>query len=179
MTFERDNLLLIWYQCCCTERRVVLHYCQCRWSSCGHKKRVGRSSITKSKITNCVPLYNVFLYILSRSWIQLKWQSLPLPFFTLMVHTSDGRSRRSRQNVPSWFKSLSLDVRKDNRFKFVLEVTFTVEDALVPGKQNGNALWKYAINKEMKNSRIDFYLLDRGENSPIGFEESHSILSLM
>ena len=38
-------------------------------------------------------------------------------------------------------------------------------------KEAGNNLWQTAIEKEWKNSRIVFKLLERGEPPPVGFKD--------
>ena len=70
--------------------------------------------------------------------------------------------------------------RKCNIFKFVLEVSIVVGDVLVLEQENGNTLWKYAINKEMKNSHIDFEIYWIEEETILLFSsKSHVTSSLM
>ena len=47
--------------------------------------------------------------------------------------------------------------------KFGIEIPTTVEQALEIDKKNGNTLWQDAINKEMKNVRVAFKVLDDDE----------------
>ena len=55
--------------------------------------------------------------------------------------------------------------------KFWIQIPGTVEQALRLDKESGNNLWQTAIEKEWKNSRIAFKLLERGEPPPVGFKE--------
>lgn len=61
-------------------------------------------------------------------------------------------------------------VRK-GRMKFGIHIPGTVEEALALDQSNGNNLWASAIEKEMKDSRVAFQLLERGENPPPGHKE--------
>ena len=60
---------------------------------------------------------------------------------------------------------------RKGRMKFGIEVPGTVEEALRLDEINGNTLWRDAINKEMKNSKVAFELLGRGDKAPVGFKE--------
>ena len=55
--------------------------------------------------------------------------------------------------------------------KFGIEIPGTVEQAVKLDTHNGNTLWQDAIIKEMKNSRVAFKLLERGEKPPVGHKE--------
>lgn len=55
--------------------------------------------------------------------------------------------------------------------KFGVQIPTTVEEALQLDQEAGNDLWRRAIEKEWKNSRVAFKLLDRGEPPPVGFTE--------
>ena len=55
--------------------------------------------------------------------------------------------------------------------KFGAKVPLTVEEALALYKQNGNTLWNDAIEKEMKNLRIAFEVLDKDASVPVGYIE--------
>ena len=52
--------------------------------------------------------------------------------------------------------------------KFGVRVPNTIEEALKFDKENGNNLWAQSIEKEMKNVRIAFELLEEGEKAPPG-----------
>ena len=54
--------------------------------------------------------------------------------------------------------------------KFGFEIPKTVERALEIDRENGNTLWRDAINKEMSNIRVAFKILDDGKIPP-GFQE--------
>ena len=55
--------------------------------------------------------------------------------------------------------------------KFGIKVPNSVEEALRLDKDNGNDLWKKAIDKELGNVRIAFKLLEEGERLPGGSKE--------
>ena len=55
--------------------------------------------------------------------------------------------------------------------KFGIEIPGTVEQAKELDRKNGNTLWSDAITKEMKNSKVAFELLARGEKAPVGYKE--------
>ena len=55
--------------------------------------------------------------------------------------------------------------------KFRVQIPGTVEEALCLDKDDGNDLWKQAIEKEWKNFCISCNLLDCGESAPIGYKE--------
>jgi hypothetical protein len=42
----------------------------------------------------------------------------------------------------------------------------TLQEALQMDKENGNTVWWDAINKEMKNVRVAFNILEDGESLP-------------
>ncbi len=52
--------------------------------------------------------------------------------------------------------------------KFGVNIPRTVKEALEFDKMNGNDLWEKSINKELKNVKVAFELLDEGESPPIG-----------
>ena len=52
--------------------------------------------------------------------------------------------------------------------KFGVKVPNTVEEALAFDKENGNNLWAASIEKELKNVRVAFQVLDEGEKAPPG-----------
>ena len=54
--------------------------------------------------------------------------------------------------------------------KFGIEVPKTVERAIEIDKENGNTLWQDAIDKEMRNVRIAFNVLDEGLSAPPGYQ---------
>ena len=68
-------------------------------------------------------------------------------------------------------KRLKVQRVRKGRMKFGIEIPGTVEQAKKLDMANGNTLWQDAITKEMKNSRVAFKLLERGENPPVGFKE--------
>ena len=55
--------------------------------------------------------------------------------------------------------------------KFGVQIPGTVEEALHFDKEAGNGIWKQAIRKEWKNSRVAFKILDCGEGPPVGYKE--------
>mmetsp|Transcript_10258 Transcript_10258/g.14494 ORF Transcript_10258/g.14494 Transcript_10258/m.14494 type:complete len:199 (+) Transcript_10258:2647-3243(+) len=55
-----------------------------------------------------------------------------------------------------------------NDLKFDVRVPNTVEEALQFDKDNDNDLWAKSIEKELKNVRIAFELLQEGEKIPVG-----------
>ena len=59
--------------------------------------------------------------------------------------------------------------RKPGRMNFGVKVPLKVEEALFLDKQNGNTLWHDAIEKEMKNSCIDFEVLYQDASVPVGY----------
>lgn len=61
-------------------------------------------------------------------------------------------------------------IRK-GRMKFGIEIPGTVEQAIALDTRNRNAFWQDAIKKEMKNARIAFALLPRGDKPPVGYKE--------
>ena len=56
-------------------------------------------------------------------------------------------------------------------YKFGIKVPNSVEEALQLDKDNGNGLWKAAIEKELGNVRVAFKLLEEGERLPVGSKE--------
>ena len=48
-------------------------------------------------------------------------------------------------------------------FKFGIKVPNTVNEVLDLDRENGNDLWKRAIEKELGNVRVAFTLLEEGE----------------
>ena len=55
--------------------------------------------------------------------------------------------------------------------KFGVKVPNSVQEALDLDKENGNDLWKKAIEKEIGNVRVAFQLLEEGEKVPVGSKE--------
>ena len=55
-----------------------------------------------------------------------------------------------------------------------------MEEALALVKQNRNKLWHDATEKETKNSRIEFEVLDKDASVPVGYTEitCHLILDV-
>jgi len=54
--------------------------------------------------------------------------------------------------------------------KFGIEVPRSVTEAYTLDKKNGNTLWADSIAKEMKNVRIVFKILSKGDKAAIGFQ---------
>ena len=54
--------------------------------------------------------------------------------------------------------------------KFGIELPKTVDNALALDKKNGNTYWADAINKEIKNVRVAFKILDTDERPPVGYQ---------
>ena len=54
--------------------------------------------------------------------------------------------------------------------KFGIEIPKTVQRAIEIDRENGNSLWQDAINKEMRNVRIAFHVLDEGQSAPPGHQ---------
>ena len=55
--------------------------------------------------------------------------------------------------------------------KFGIQILGMVEEVLKLDSEAGNELWRKVIEKEWKNSRVAFKMLDRGEPPPVGFKE--------
>ena len=79
-----------------------------------------------------------------------------------------GHVLKKRERIISRLKSQM--VRK-GRMKFGIEIPGDAQQALALDKKNGNTFWTDAIKKEMKNSRVAFKLLERGEQPPVGYKE--------
>ena len=64
--------------------------------------------------------------------------------------------------------------------KFGIKVPNSVEEALKLDHENGNDLWKRAIEKEIGNVRIAFRLMEEDEKLPVGSKEIpyHIILDI-
>ena len=60
---------------------------------------------------------------------------------------------------------------KRKTHKFGIEVPNTVFEALELDQQNGNNLWRDAIDKEMKNVRVAFQILDDDDVVPNSYEK--------
>ena len=75
---------------------------------------------------------------------------------------------RQRTRIISRLKS---NVIRKGETKFGIQVPGSVEEAKKIDEANGNTLWQDAIEKEMKNSKVAFKLLSRGENAPPGYNE--------
>jgi hypothetical protein len=59
-------------------------------------------------------------------------------------------------------------VRKTH--KFGIEMPKSVKAALAIDERNGNKLWFEAINKEMKNVKVAFNILEEEESIPVGYK---------
>ena len=60
---------------------------------------------------------------------------------------------------------------RKGRMKFGIDVPGDVAEAMKLDAANGNSLWLDSITKEMKNSRVAFELLDKGDKAPVGYKE--------
>ena len=54
---------------------------------------------------------------------------------------------------------------------FGIQIPGTVREAMELDREAGNNLWREAIEKEWKNSRVAFQLLERGQPPPVGYKE--------
>jgi hypothetical protein len=61
--------------------------------------------------------------------------------------------------------------RKNNKFKYGIEVPRTVQRAIEIDKHNGNELWQAAIKKEMSKVGIAFDIKPKGEAPPEGYQQ--------
>jgi hypothetical protein len=59
-------------------------------------------------------------------------------------------------------------VRKTH--KFGVETPKLVKEALAIDEKNGNKLWFEVINKEMKNVKVAFNILEEEESIPVGYK---------
>ena len=75
---------------------------------------------------------------------------------------------RHRDRMISRLKTMR---HRKGRMKFGIQIPGTVEEALKLDNEAGNKLWQTAIEKEWKNSRVAFKLLERGQPPPVGFKE--------
>jgi hypothetical protein len=80
-------------------------------------------------------------------------------------------ARKTLKRRDRIIKRLKVQRVRKGRMKFGIEIPGTVEQAKQLDKENGNTLWQDAITKEMKNSRVAFKLLERGEKPPVGHKE--------
>ena len=64
--------------------------------------------------------------------------------------------------------------------KFGIKVPKTVEEALTLDKENGNDLWRKAIQKEMSAVKVTFKILGEDERPPIGsqYMKCHMVFSI-
>ena len=61
---------------------------------------------------------------------------------------------------------------KKSTHKYGVKIPNTVEEAFKLDKENGNDLWRKAINKEMGNVLVAFNILEEHENLPPGFTKA-------
>ena len=64
-------------------------------------------------------------------------------------------------------KKRSAQYPKHN-FKYWVELPKFVEEAYIIDTKNGNTFWADAIPKEMKDVRVTFNILPKGQHAPIG-----------
>ena len=57
----------------------------------------------------------------------------------------------------------------EHSHKYGVKMPKSIQEAVQLDEQNGNNLWRSAIEKEMKNNKVAFNILEEGENPPIGF----------
>jgi hypothetical protein len=60
-------------------------------------------------------------------------------------------------------------VRQD--YKFGIKVPANIAEARALDKENGEELWERSVEKEMKNVRIAFKVLDDGTRVPVGYQQ--------
>ena len=60
---------------------------------------------------------------------------------------------------------------RKGQMKFGIQISGTFDQALRLDKEGGKNLWQTVIEKEWKNSRMKFKLLERGEPPPVGVKE--------
>ena len=86
------------------------------------------------------------------------------PAFKWWVHKVAKRRKRMIARLKAAY------CRK-GKMKFGLMVPGTVAEAMKMDAENGNTLWHDAITLEMKNSRVAFHLLEKGEKAPVAHTE--------
>ena len=79
--------------------------------------------------------------------------------------------KKALRHGDRFFSCLKTIQYRKGRMKFRVQIPGTVEEALCLDKDDGNDLWKQAIEKEWKNFCISCNLLDCGESAPIGYKE--------
>ena len=57
------------------------------------------------------------------------------------------------------------------QYKFGIFIPNSVKEAPKEDKRNGNSFWRDSINKEMKNVKIAFNILDNKREIPLGYKE--------
>ena len=80
-------------------------------------------------------------------------------------------TRKILKKRKSIINKIKTRMRKPRRMNFSVKVPLTAEEAIALDKQNGNTLWNEVIEKEIKNSRIDFEVLDKDTSFPVGHTE--------
>jgi hypothetical protein len=113
----------------------------------------------------------------STSWEHLKDLKEANP-----IETAEYAVTHSLSNEPafSWWVNYTLKnrdkiiaavrarfVRKD--FKFGIKVPNTIAEARRLDAENGDNLWEKSIEKEMRNVRVAFKILDNTQNLPVGY----------
>ena len=117
----------------------------------------------------------------STSWLPLRIMKESYP-----VETAEFAFANTLQDEPAfhwWIKPVlkkrdyiinKVKTNKSHRkgnMKFGVRIPQSVEEALELDRQNGNNLWAEAIDKEMKNSRIAFEVLDKYTPPPPGYKK--------
>ena len=67
--------------------------------------------------------------------------------------------------------SINSRIRKTTH-KYGVRVPRSIEECIALDKENGNLLWRNAIEKEMKNVAVAFEILEKGQKAPIGWKKS-------
>jgi len=81
-----------------------------------------------------------------------------------------------------WKRLIKLSQKRHSvmGYKFGIRVPRTIEEALKLDEENGNDLWRKAIQREMEKVRVAFQLLERGAAPPPGhqFIKLHMIFDI-
>jgi hypothetical protein len=112
----------------------------------------------------------------STSWIPLASMKESNP-----VETAQYAKSRGIQKEPAFAWWSPHVLKKANRIikatkhrkvrkkvKFGVTIPDTVEEALAIDKEEGNDFWKKSIDKEIKNVKVAFRILEEGEQPPVG-----------
>ena len=115
----------------------------------------------------------------SSTWIPLRDLKESNP-----IEVEEYAVRASISNEPAFAWWVGSKIKRKNKlikqvrhrlvkkiFKFGIKIPNSVEEALSLDQENGNDLWKRAIEKGIGNARVAFQLLEEGEKVPVGSKE--------